>query len=129
MKKIAKICSKNKIKEELQYIKVTKSEIIATDSFRAVVLKNNGQDEGYYHYKTGEKKEIKFYPDINELKKRVERDNKIKLTLNREFLIDCLQALDKSHFDKIDILVSEYPEMPIYIKNDNGYALLAQINL
>lgn len=129
MKKLGKIASKSKIKWELQYIKATKEELIATDSFRLVAIKNKKNlQEGYYHGKTGEFVAEMNYPEINILKEQV-KENDYKIKLDRKFLIECLNALDKTDkLDHIELSINtKKTHRPVYITNDNGYIMIMPI--
>lgn len=126
MKKLKKLCSKSSIKPAFQYVKVGGEFMEATDSFRWAKVKNKGYAEGFHHQKTGEIVQDIEYPEVNILVEGAKKDNTLTYRVNRKYLIEVLEALEKGDaFDSVDIHINPTStQKTIYITNLNGEALI-----
>jgi hypothetical protein len=126
MKKIKKLCAKSSIKPEFNYVKVGGEFMEATDAYRWARVKNKGYKDGYHHQKTGEVVQDLNYPDVNILLEGAKKDNTLTYRVNRKYLIEVLEALEKGDgFDSVDLYINPTSTQKIiYIKNLNGEALI-----
>jgi hypothetical protein len=127
MKKLQKLCYKSSIKPELNYVKVSGDTMEATDSFRWARVKNKGYKDGY-HKKDDYKEELN-YPDVNIILEGVKKDNTRVFTVNRKFMIEVLEALEKGEgADTVKMYINpSVDNRPIYFTNSNGEGLLMPI--
>ena len=126
MKKLYKLCYKSSIKPDLNYIKVSGDTMEATDTYRWARVKNKGYKDGYHNLKTGEFREDINFPDVNIIIEEVKKNNTDCYKVNRKYLIEILEALDKGgDTDTVNIHINPNSlQKPIYFTNTNGEALL-----
>jgi len=142
-KKLFKITAKNKIKPEFTKLYVKNGFAYATDSFRAVKMKTMypADKEGYITKIAAIVAEEKSKDIGLDIKPELEKldieyldidavipqsKSYIKLRLNRKYLIEVLEALQKGNkFDSciLKICLGE-EKKPIVIENDNGIGIL-----
>ena len=150
-KTIFKITSKSKIKPELQMLYVKGGHVYATDSFKAIKLKTNFENEvtGYITklsaivgYEKSKEFGVEVLPEIKEatmpfpdIERVIEHDSLVSFTVNRQYLIDILEAMQKpltkgkkGFFDEITITVQKTPTKPVILENENGTGLIMPVN-
>lgn len=155
LSKLFKVTSTSSIKPELTKLYLKDSKLYATDSFKAVIIDASHiaepEQTGYITLPKTKAKEAEMlalkikqtmlpdlendetpYPDftpITPTEKQLKEDY-IKFSVNRKFLIDLLEAMQEGDaFDRIVLHINKNSEQKIaLLRNTNGTGLIMSLN-
>ncbi len=136
IKKIFKLTPTHTINPELNKIRVKNGNMYATDGFIAIIApapEEYASKEGYIS-NSGmfpfSEQDTSNYPDFQPIMDKAEHQDYITIPVNRKYLIDLLEAMDKTKDGdqiKIKVCTSMY-HMPIILENKNATGLIMPLN-
>ena len=142
LSKLFKVTSKSNIKPTLKNLYLKNNTLYATDSFVAVAMTHTQDGEGYITQQDVRLAEItktlpnltkikEQYPEIEKLFETSSKNEVITLKINRKYVIDLLEAMQKNEkgHDIVEISVPVESYKPLIFKNDNGTGLIMPIRL
>lgn len=142
-KKLFLITPKNDIKPVLNYLYVKNGKVYATDSYKAVIMNSNFDEEiegfitkinAIVSDEKSKVNKVEILPDLTEVNEQYPDIEKVipeedfSIKLNRQYLVDLLTALQKvGKYEYTDEIILSIPKdrlKPLIFKNNNGVGII-----
>ena len=140
LSKLFKVASKSDIRPSLKNLYLKDNTLYATDSYMAIAMHHTQEGEGYITTVNATIADLKKtlpalttikeqYPEIGQLFEKSTKNKFITLKINRKYVIDLLEAMQKNEkgHDIVEISLPVESYKPLLFKNDNGTGLIMPI--